>query len=114
MWRSEEATTKSEAKSDRAFRLKERKIIELKFGHGRLEVLEIRGIDWVDAAKDHGMDFLKARQRIGCGSSRIGQSVADLDISGTLDIGDEVSDVPSIRRGCGTIFGVKTPTSLIS
>ena len=45
----------------------------MKFGHGRLEVLEIRGIDWIDAAKDHGMDFLKARQRIECWSSRIGQ-----------------------------------------
>ena len=75
----------------------ESRIVELKFGHSGLEVLEIRGIDWVDAAKDHGMDLLKARQRIKSWTSSIGQSVADLDISGTLNIGDEVSNIPGVK-----------------
>ena len=112
---AEEAAAKAKAESDGAFRLKdERGVVELELGHRRFEVLEIRGIDRVDAAEDHRMDLLEAGQRFRAGC-RASVKVSPILISAVLLIlAMKYPTSPASRRGCGSIFGVKTPTSLIS
>jgi hypothetical protein len=40
--------------------------------------------------------------------------VAGLDVGGVLDVGNDVADVAGAERRDLLIFGMKTPTSLIS
>ena len=96
--KTEEAAAKTEAEGDGAFGLEdERGVIELELRHCRLQVLEIRGIDGVNTAEDHGMDFLEAGQGFLSGFPGVGQGIADLDVGRALDVGDEVSDIAGIE-----------------
>src|SRR5213078_1227970 len=95
---TEEAAAETESESDRTFRLiNERRIVQPKFPDGRLEVLEVGGVDRINAAENHRMDFLKARQRLRGGVARIGNRVANFQFGGRFDVGDEIADVPRIQ-----------------
>ena len=113
---AEEAAAETEAERDRAFRLiDEGRIVELQLADGRLEMLEVGGVDRINAAEDHRVDFLEAGQRLLRRMARVGDGVADLDLGGGLDVGDDVADVAGVAASsAANIFGVKTPTSFTS
>ena len=45
-------------------------------------MLKVAGVDRINPAEDHGMNFLKPRQRLARGIALIRNSVADLHVSG--------------------------------
>ncbi len=97
---SEEAAAEAEAEGDGAFGLEdEGGVVDLEFAHGGFEVLEVRGVDRVNPAEDHGVDFLEARESFGGRAFRVGQGVADFDFGGGFDICDEVADIPRVELG---------------
>ena len=59
-------------------------------------MFEIARVYGVDAAEDHGMDLLKAQQALQSGL-RICQNIADFNIRGGFDIGDEVADISGVE-----------------
>ncbi len=62
---AEKAAAKAEAERDGAFRLiDERGIVQLQLADRRLQMLEVAGVDRVNAAEDHRMDFLEAGQAV--------------------------------------------------
>ncbi len=65
---AEEAAAEAEAERDARFGLEdEGGVVELELAHRRLEVLEVGGVDRIDAAEDHRLDLLEAGQRLGRG-----------------------------------------------
>ena len=72
-------------------------VVELELGHGGLEMLEVGGVDRVNAAEDHRLDELEAGQGRFRGCAPIGERVTDFDFAGRLDVGDDVADVAGIE-----------------
>ena len=101
---AEEAAAETEAERDRAFRLvDEGGIVELQLAHGGLQMLEVRGVDRIDPAEDHRVDFLEAGQRLLRGVAQVGDRIADLHVGGRLDVRDEVTDIARVQlRAAGT------------
>ena len=57
---SQEATAEAETKGDGTLgHVVEGGVVDLKLSHGRLELLEVGGVDRIDAAEDHRLDFLE-------------------------------------------------------
>ena len=78
---AEEAAAKPKAERDGAFRLiNESRIVKPQFSDGGLEMLEVAGIDRIDSAENHRMNFLKARQRFARWVALIGNRVADFEL----------------------------------
>src|SRR6266436_2578243 len=78
----EKAASETVTKGDRAFRLiDERGIVDLQLSHGRLQVLEIAGINWINSAENHWMNFLEPGQCFGSSVSLIRERVANLNVS---------------------------------
>ena len=58
---AQEAAAEAEAEGHGRFRLEGKgSVIDLELGHGGLQRFKIRGINRVNAGKDHGADFLEA------------------------------------------------------
>ena len=91
---SEKSAT--EAKAQRHARLGhelEGSVVELKLGHGCLEVLEISRVDGINAAEDHGLHDLEAGQGLLGRLAGVGESIANLHFRGGLDISNDIADV---------------------
>ncbi len=94
----EEAAAESEAERDRAFRLiDESGIVQAQLPDRGLEMLEVRGVNRINAAENHRMDFLETGERLGRGIAQVGNGVADLDVGGGFDVGDEIADIARVQ-----------------
>ncbi len=90
----EKTAAKTEAERDRAFRLiDEGGIVHPQLADGGLQMLEVGGVDRINSAEDHRMNFLETGQRLLRRMALVGHGVADLHLGGGLDIGDDVADV---------------------
>ena len=90
---AEEAASEAESESGGGFRLiGERGVVELKFRHAETKLVVIRRVDRVDAAEDHGFDFLEARERLRAGILDLRHRVADSRFGRALDVRNDVSD----------------------
>ncbi len=67
------------------------------FADGGFEMLEVGGVDRINPAEHHRMDFLETGERLGRGIALVGDGVADLDVGGGLDVGDEIADVARVQ-----------------
>ena len=56
------------------------------------------GIHGIQAGEDHGLDVLKAGQRLDGGPGIIGNGVANLGVGHILDVGDDEADFAGIER----------------
>jgi len=103
---SEKTTSESKPKGHAGFRHElESRVIELESAHGQFQSLKVGGIDGINSAEDHGLDFLEAGKWLGCGNSGTGEGVSDFDLSGGFDIGNDVADVPGDEFVFGEKFG---------
>src|SRR5205814_536429 len=76
---TEEAAPKTEAESDGTFRLiHERGIVQAQLSDRGFQMLEIGGVNRVNAAEYHRMDLLEPRQRLSGGMACVRDGVADL------------------------------------
>ena len=57
-------------------------------------MFEVAGVNRINSAEHHRMNFLKTWQRIARGTTLVGDSVADFHIGSGFDVRDEVTDVP--------------------
>ena len=104
---AEEAATEAEPEGDGAFGYEaEGGVVELEFAHGDFEGFEVGGVDGVDARKDHRVDDLEAGQRDEGGEAAAGEGVADFDLGGVFDVGDDVADVARAEARLNGHFGV--------
>ncbi len=95
---AEKTAAESETQRDGAFRLiNESRIVQPQFSNRRFQVLEVAGVDRVNPAENHRMDFLEAGQRFLGRIAQIGHGVADLDIRRALDVRDEITDVAGLQ-----------------
>src|SRR6478672_6602605 len=95
---TEEPAAKTEPERDRAFRLiHERGIIQPQFSDRGFQMFEIGGVDRIDPAEHHRMDFLETRERFGGGMARIGDRVADFHVGGRFDVRDEITDIARVQ-----------------
>ena len=105
---AQEAAAKAETEGDRGLGLiNEGGVVELKLGEVGLEVLVIRGVDRVNAAEDHRMDFLEAAQH-GRGVARIGDGVAHFHLLRALDIGRDVAGLPHFELLADVGLGIES------
>ena len=94
MQQSEKTAAKSESKRDRTFRrVNKRRVVQAQFRDRPFQMFEIAGVDRINPAEDHRMNFLKTRQRFAPRVALIGDSVADLNVGGALDVRDKITDV---------------------
>src|SRR5438067_487929 len=94
----EETAAESEAERDRAFRLVDkRRIVQAQFPDGGFQMLEVAGVDRINPAENHRVNFLEPGQRFPCGVTEVGNGVADLHVGGRLDVSDEITDVARVQ-----------------
>lgn len=87
---TEESAAEAEAEGEAALLLDmEGRVVELELVEIVAHLLVVRGVDGVDAGEDDRGDEFKARQGSGRGSFLESDGVADFDIRGVADIGDE-------------------------
>jgi hypothetical protein len=65
--------------------------LRMYFLEGVLELFVVGGVDGIEAAEHHRLHVLEAGQRGGGGLVVAGDGVADLDLGGLLDVGDDVA-----------------------
>src|SRR5581483_4231078 len=76
-------------------------VVELELRHRGFEVLEVGGVDGINAAENHRLDFLEAGQRLGRGELRAGEGVADVDFAGGFDVRNDVAGVAGLEFFAG-------------
>ena len=109
---AEETATEPEAEGDgRLRRVGKRGIVELQLGHGRLEMLVIRGIDGIDAAEHHRMDFLEAGQ-YGRRMAGVGDGIAHLNFLRGLDVGGEIAGLADFEFLTDVRLGIEAANFL--
>ena len=107
MEQAEEAAAEAEPQRDRGLRLiHERGIVQLQLGQVRLEMLVIGGVDGVNAAEDHRMNFLEAGQ---CrrGMAGVGDGVAHFDLLRAFDVGGHVAGLAQLEFFAHVRLGVE-------
>src|SRR5947199_48732 len=57
-------------------------------------MFEVAGVNRINSAEYHRVNFLKTWQRIARGTTLVGDSVTDFYIGSGFDVRDEVTDVP--------------------
>src|SRR4029077_3492919 len=92
-----ESAAKSETQRNRALRLiNEGGVVHAQLANRRLQMFEIAGVNRIDPAENHRMNFLKTGKRLARGVALVGDGVADLDVCSRLDVCDEIPDVTGI------------------
>src|SRR5439155_15333642 len=95
---TKKSATKTKAQSNGAFRLIDKGgIVQAQLSDCGLQMFEVTGVNRIDAAEDHGMNFLKAEKRDACRMPLVSDGVADLYVSGRFDVCDEITDVAGIQ-----------------
>src|SRR6266436_6244326 len=95
---TKKSAAKTEAQRNRAFRLINKSgIVQAQLSDCGLQMFEVTGVNRIDAAEDHGMNFLKAEKRDACRMPLVSDGVADLYVSGRFDVCDEITDVAGIQ-----------------
>ena len=56
-------------------------------------MFEVAGVDRINSAEDHRMNFLKSGQWLARRVALIGNGVADFHVGGAFDVGDEITDI---------------------
>ena len=107
MQQPQEAAPEAKPQRHGCFRLvHERRIIQLKFGKVGFQVLVIGGVNRINAAEDHGMDFLEPGQRRRRVAG-IRDRVAHFDLLRAFDIGGEVTGLALLEFLAHVRFGIK-------
>ena len=79
----EKSATKAEPERDGAFRLvHKRGVVQAQLPDRGLQMFEIAGVNRVDPAEHHRMNFLKPDKRLARGMALVGDGVTDLHIRG--------------------------------
>jgi len=108
MEQTEESAAEPEAERRRSLGLvEERRVVELKLGHARLELLVIGGVDRVDAGEHHRADLLESGQRRRTGGLDVGDGVAHLGVGGALEVGQQIAHAPGGQLVGGAHFGAE-------
>ena len=93
----EKSAAKSEPQRNRTFRLiNEGGIVQSQLADRCLQMFEVAGVDRINPAENHRMNFLKTGQRLARGMPLVGDRVADLHVGSRFDIRDEITDVAGI------------------
>ena len=72
------------------------KAVQSQLADGCFQMLEVAGVDRINPAEDHRMNFLKPRQWLTRRIALIGNGIADFYVGGRFDVGDEVADVAGV------------------
>ena len=56
-------------------------------------MLKVAGVNRINSAEDHRMNFLKSGQRRARRVTLIGNRIADFHVGGAFDVGDEITDI---------------------
>ncbi len=94
MQQAEEAAAEAETERGGSLHLvREAGVVEPQPAHGGAQVLELRGVDWEQAAEHHGDRRTEAGQRLVHRIALVGDGVADARVSDFLDRGGEHADL---------------------
>ena len=94
MEKAEESAAEAEAEGGRGLRgERQRRVVELELLQAGAQVLEVLGVDGVDAREDHGLDFLEAGDGLLARLLHVRDGVAHFALLARLDAGDDVADV---------------------
>ncbi len=88
----------TEAERNGTFRLvNEGGVVHPQLADRGFQVLEIGGVDRVNSAENHRVNFLETGQRLFRRMALIGHGVADLQLRSRLDVGDDVAHVARLE-----------------
>src|SRR5207237_5013614 len=93
----EKTAAKPESEGNRTFRrVNERRVVQPQLADGGFQMLEVAGVDRINSAENHRVNFLEPGQRVPRGIARVGNGVADFHIGSRFDVGDEITDIARI------------------
>ena len=88
MQQSQEAAAEAETQRHRAFGLEVKsRVVQTQLFEGVAQKAVLRRLHRIEAGEDHGLDLLKARQRLTGWVGRVGDRVTDLGVGDRLDVG---------------------------
>ena len=67
-------------------------------------MLKVAGVDRINPAEYHWVNFLKSRQRFARGIALIGDRVADFHVGDRFNVGDKITDVARLQPLLGKHF----------
>ena len=96
---TQEAAAEAEAQGCRTLGNEgQRGVVELQLLQRGAQVLEVLGLDGVDAGEDHRLDILEAVDGLGARAVDVGDGIAHTHLAAGLDARDDVADVAG-RQG---------------
>ncbi len=95
---SEESAAESEAQRNRTLRHESKRcVVKLKFLERCSQILEILGLDRVDAGKHHRLYLLKSGNSLLAWVGNVRKRVAHLNLGGCLDARNDVAHVAAMQ-----------------
>ena len=100
MQQAQESAAEAEAKGRRGLHLVgEAGVVEAQAPHGRAQILEIGGVHREQAAEDHGLGGLEARQGLRAAALLVGDGVAHARVRHLLDLRGDEADLAGAKDG---------------